>query len=397
MLTATFTTTTRHHASIDPDDAVRQLPEQLRPAIEAAVVEANDLCRLPERLVKQLRDTGAFRLYTPKEFGGWETDLSSALTIYEQFGRVDPSTAWVVWNANFGFLAAMLDPVAAAQVWTPDEEPVFANSGVPGTATPMEGGFRLSGTWPIVSGIDSATWFVPLAIVHEGDQPRMTPGGQPDIRLVLVPRDQYTIKPAWNVTGLRGSGSNNVTIDNVFVSEEFAVPLEATPRNPSPTYRLGPVPLVYAGCTAIVLGTAAQAIDELVALARTKQHFGRPLAQDPRVHAAVARTEVTLQAARELLFSVARRLDRLAEHDEPIPMELRAQLHGAMAHSANSARQALVTMYELGSSSSIYRDSPIERLHRDGMVALQHANQSSAFFDAVGRVRLGLEHGMPMF
>src|SRR5258707_877617 len=94
-----------------------QLPEQLRSAIEAARDESDHLADIPSWLKVQLRDAGAFRLLTPREFGGYEAPWVTAMDVYEEFGRIDASVGWLVWNANFGFLAAYLEPSGVEKLW----------------------------------------------------------------------------------------------------------------------------------------------------------------------------------------------------------------------------------------------------------------------------------------
>ncbi|MEV6766664.1 acyl-CoA dehydrogenase family protein [Streptomyces sp. NPDC051105] len=147
-----------------------------------------------------------------------------------------------------------------------------------------------------------------------------------------------------------------------------------------------------------MLGVAQSAIDVTVELARTKHTFtGDTLAKSAHVQGVVARSEAALHAARLLLLSAAATVDAAGESGEPATVDERAALHAAMCHAAEISREVLVAMYELGASSSIYRNNPVERLFRDGMVALQHANHSVPFFEAVGRVRFGFDPGLPLF
>jgi alkylation response protein AidB-like acyl-CoA dehydrogenase len=374
------------------------LPTLLRGAVEAARDEAERAGDLPEHLVEELRAAGAFSLLTPAEYGGLEVPVSTALTVYEQFARIDPATAWVVWNANFGFTAAMLSEAGAARIWSGGGEPVLANAGQPGSAVAVDGGFRLSGRWRIVSGIEHAEWFVPLGVVMDGEQPAMTEAGKPDVRLFDVPRGQVRVEHTWNVSGLRATGSHGAVVEDVFVPAELTASIDAPLRLDRALYRLNPVLLVFAGCTAVALGTVEQAIDELVALAPGKPTaFGGPLAGQPRVQELLARHETAVRAARLFLFDVTRRIDDTARGGEPATLDLHADLHSAMAHAAVVAREALVAVYEAGSSTSLYLGNALERLYRDGMVALQHVNQAPEFFGGSGRVRLGLEPGLPLF
>jgi alkylation response protein AidB-like acyl-CoA dehydrogenase len=371
-----------------PDRNTRalNLPDELRGAIEAAADEADKLGRLPDQLVEELRASGVLDLFTPTEYGGLEVSLSTALTVYEELGRIDASTAWVVWNANFGFTAAMLGEEGAALVWPGGPQPVLTNGGQPGQAVAVDGGYRLSGRWRMVSGVEVADWFVPLGIVDG------------DVRLFHVRHDQLTIEQTWNVSGMRGTGSQTVVLEDVFVAAELTADIAAPLRIDGPTYRTGPVLLVFAGCTAVALGTVREAFDVLVELAKVKTTpFGELMAEDARVQDQVGRMDGALRAAHLLLQDAARRIDETVEHGDSPGLELHADLHTAMAHAAAVGRDALVTIYELGSSSSIFAGERLERLHRDGMVALQHVNQAAKFFAGSGRVRLGLEPGLPIF
>jgi alkylation response protein AidB-like acyl-CoA dehydrogenase len=353
---------------------------------------------LPEKLLHELRDHGALRMLTPREFGGLETPLETVLKVYEAFGRIDASVAWTVWNANWGFLGALLDRAGSDQIWANGSEPIFANSGAPGVAVPTEGGYRVSGNWKIVTGIGQAEWLAVVGVVVEDGSPRLTDRGTPDVRLFVLRRGQWEMKDTWNVSGLLGSGSNDVTVHDAFVPAELVAGIDEPARIDRPRYR-GFIPaLVLPGCTAVVLGVAQAAIEETVALAASKKTAtGGTLAESARAQAVIAEAEAALQAARLLLLSVATALDDAGEKSEPVTIEQRASLRAAMSHGAQVSRKVLMDMYELGSSSSLYRGNPVERLFRDGMVALQHANHSETLFEAVGRVRFGFAPGRQLF
>jgi alkylation response protein AidB-like acyl-CoA dehydrogenase len=263
---------------------------RLAPSVKAVTDEIEDLCDLPATLVAELRDAGAFSLLTPRDLGGFEAPLTTVLEVYEEFGRLDASVAWVVWNANFGFMGALLDEAGIGQIWSRRQPgPVFANSGAPGVAVPAERGYRLSGNWKIVSGIDVADWIVVIAVITEDNAPRLTEAGQPDVRLFAVPASQVEIRKTWNVSGMRGSGSNDVLIEDVFVASELAGRFDVPPRIDRPLYRGFLPALVLPGCTAIVVGVAAAAIDDTVRLALTKKTItGETMAEIPRVQSMIA-------------------------------------------------------------------------------------------------------------
>jgi alkylation response protein AidB-like acyl-CoA dehydrogenase len=269
---------------------------------------------------------------------------------------------------------------------------------MPGTAVPVEGGYSVSGHWKLVSGINGADWLVVIGVVVEDGAPALNDAGMPDVRLFTVHRDQLTVQDTWNATGLRGSGSNDVHLENVLVPEELVAPFGRPARIDRPVYR-GYIPaLVIPGCTAVVLGVAQAAIEETARLATTKMtSTGNPLAERAHTQSLVARSQAALDAARLLLFSAAGALEAAGEAAKPVTLEQRAALRAAMSHAAQVSREVLMAMYELSSSSALYIGSAMERLFRDGMVALQHANHSAAFFEAAGRVRFGLDPAVPLF
>jgi alkylation response protein AidB-like acyl-CoA dehydrogenase len=369
------------------------LPSWLASAVGAAAAEIDERGEIPARLLAQLRDAGAYQLLTPTELGGFEVPLTSVLAVYEELGRLDASVAWIVWNGNWGFVGALLDPAGASQIWAGTEPgPVFANSGSPGAAVPAAGGYLLSGEWRLVSGINAADWVVVLAVVIEGGAPRRTEAGLPDVRLFAVPADQVTVAKTWNVSGMRATGSDDIRMDGGFVPEELAARFDVPARIDRPLYR-GFVPaLVLPGCSAIVLGIAAAAVEEVVRLAATKASLG-----GPRAYAAIAEAEADLRAARLLLLAAAETLQAAGDAGSAVTAGQRAALRAAMSHAARVSRRVLVSMYELGSSSALYTGNALERQFRDGMVALQHANHSAAAFEGAGRVRLGLDPGLPLF
>ncbi|MGB3484634.1 MAG: acyl-CoA dehydrogenase family protein [Mycobacterium sp.] len=374
------------------------LSEALRPVIESTALERELRSAAPRRLRDALRDAGAFRMLTPREYGGSETPLTTVLGVYEGLGRLDASTGLIVWNANFGFIGALLSDTGARKIFSSAQEPILANSGRAGTAEIVSGGYQLSGEFPIVTGVESADWLVVCAIVTRGGDPCLV-DGVPDLRLCAVRSGDFTVEQTWNVNAMRGTGSHNVTIHDVFIPADLVTPpLPEPPRINRPLYR-GFIPtLVFAGCTAVTLGVAKSAVDEFTSLAElTTSSKGGLRADDMHCQYTIAKADTAIAAARLLLFDTAGALQIAAQRGDEVTVQQRAAFRAAMCHAAEVSREALVAIYEAAGSSALYRDNPIERMFRDGMAALQHANHSRRFLVAAGRVHLGREPGLPLF
>lgn len=377
---------------------VLDLPEVLRTSIEASAAQSDQLGDLPVSLHDELRESGAFRLLTPRALGGSEVPLPTVLSVYEGFGRIDGSVGLQVWNANFGWVGALLDDAGTDRIWKTGTEPVFANSGMPCTAEHVDGGYRVTGKWKIVTGIRRADWFIAVGTVVADGQPQVTASGAPEIRVFAIATDEVAIQDTWDVTGMRATGSRDVVGQAVFVPAELTVPLDAPPRIDRPLYRGFLPALVFAGCSAVTLGVTARAIDETATLVRAKPAIGGGVVADAaRVQYLIAKAQTSIDAARLLLQSAASAFQVAGERGVMATMEQRAALRAAMTYVAEVSRDALSGMCEVAGSSALYRSNPIERVFRDGMAAVQHANQSAMYLEAAGRVRLGMDPAVPLF
>ena len=199
------------------------------PIVEA--LRKSDLCRM-------LLDTGEAPQYQPEEW----------LSVLETLAGAEASVSWFIWNNTLScFWARFLDDAARARLFG-DSRRLFAGSTRPtGQAMATRGGFRLSGRWSLVSGGELADYVHLMSLAHEDGAPRMLAPGQPDIRVLFVPKGRYTILDTWHVGGLRGSGSHDIVVDDVFVPvEESFAPAPAV-AGESPLAQLPIVPVMIAG------------------------------------------------------------------------------------------------------------------------------------------------------
>lgn len=294
------------------------------------------------------------------------------MSLLERLARIDGAVAWIVWNLSTGFSAAFLIEASVERVWAGGPDPLIAHSSEPGQLVEDGDGYRLSGKWKLVSGVDAAEWIALLALVMDGGQPHMTEY-RPDVRFCLVPRSSVTVHDTWHATGMRGTDSNTVTAHDVPVAADMTAPPTARPRIDRTLYRVPVRNQISGGGAAIVLGIARAAVEEVVRLSQIKTSLdGVPLAQQPRIQALLGQATARLDAARALLLTTVGALDIAATSGRPATEAERGAVRGAMCHASETARAVLTSMYEAGGSTALYESSRLARLFRDGHAAAQH-------------------------
>ena len=293
--------------------------------------------------------------------------------------------------------AAQLSPEAAHAIHD-DRDVITANSTRPsGQAHVVDGGYRVSGRWSLVSGCELASWMVLWAVVHEEGKPRLSSSG-PDIRFMLLPASQCEIIDTWTVGGLRGTGSHDVAVIDVFVSAAFGSGFFDPHVLPEPRYRIPPFSRVIPGLGAMALGIARAAIESLkeIAGAKIPARTTQMLRDTLDAQARVSQAEALVSAARLFLFDSVDRLWTGLLATGETTMEERARARLAASHAVSSAAQAVDLMYVAGGASSVYASCPLERAFRDVHVMAQHIGVHPRVMHSTGRVLFGLDSDTPL-
>ncbi len=373
--------------------------QALLPRIRDLAIETELTGRVPQPLVDQLIEAGLFHLLLPRSLGGSETDPVTAARVVELLASADASTGWVAMLAmQNSYMAGFLPETGALEVW--------ANQGVvSGTARPIgravpvsepEPGYVISGTWPFASGSSHATWFSAECVVYDGDEPRLDEEGNQFAPTFFVSRADVTVRETWNTTGLRGTASNDFTIDGVFVPERRTFrTLIDPPVHDWALYRA--LPLLFMNQGAHALGVASGAIEEARAAFSTRNGWGGvPLAEQPRFQAAIAEAVAKVQSARAYIYSSAEELWHAVQADADTP-ELRARVRLATSHAASASLEAVDLLHRTMATSAVMTGAPIERQFRDLHTAAAHVMVGPLTYEAAGRVELGSEASFPYF
>jgi indole-3-acetate monooxygenase len=365
--------------------------------VAAAGNGIEDARRLPAELLKSLAAAGLFRLLVPRSAGGEEADVRTFAEAIERIATADASTAWCLYQCGVTALAVALclAPDALDAIFS-DPCAIIASGAGGGTDQAAAGGHRVTGRWAYASGIHGATWLAANTL----DRAQAGAGGPLTGRMYVVPVTAAEITDDWNVSGLRGTGSDGYTLQDVYVPASFGAtytPLDPLPAR-TPAGWLTTSTLYGVGVAAVALGVASASLEALVDLAAVKTpRVGVGILRDrPATQATVGRSDTALGAARNHLYACIEVAWQEA-CDGAISGRARMTLRGAIVHAIETAASVVDAMYSIAGASAIRAELPFERRFRDMHAITQHPQAAAGHFEAVGRSRLGLTEAVERF
>lgn len=395
----------------------------LRPQIERYADQIEEDRQLPQSLADALAEAGLFKMLVPQSLGGSETDPETFCRVLEEMSRTDASTGWSVFvSANIGAAAGSLQEDVAWEIFGKETKACVAGSTAPAPnpsqrppdrAIAVEGGYRVTGRWSFASGCMQATWLMGSSAIFDGDNPRIDGNGKAENRVMFFPISACQIIDTWRVTGLRGSGSHDFAVADIFVPHAYSLP-RSTPMRPLHpgalyTFAAGVVPSVAVavgptanapwvgvtsiGFAAVCLGIARGALDALTELATVKslgKGKGR-LRDNPIVQDQVGRAEATLRAARAYMYAtIGEEWESVRKTGFCTPKQ-HSLLRLAATQAATLSAQVVDTAWNAAGTSAIFAGNPIERRFRDVHVATQNIAIRSEYYVSAGRMFLGVE------
>ena len=372
-------------AGVSLIDIARSLEPLIRE--HAEVLEEG---RIPPPLVEALYDAGVFKAMLPREVGGLEAEPVEWLQMIEELARINASVGWLAFIQS-GVGLTFLDPerFERFRVRGGGRLILAMNLGrMAGKAVPVEGGYRISGRWPFASGSPFATWLGGLSVVcGEDGSPVLDANGQPQRLLAIWPADQARIIGTWDGLGLRGTGSGDFEISDLFVPEDQVnAELFGASVYDRALFRMKEMPEVGHGAHA--LGVASAALESFVDAVNMKplpgstRHMAMGHMQAHQI--AFARADVLIRAARALLHETVRAAYEDARANPELALELRVRLREANIFTVRAAKEAVGLIFEMAGSSAVYRGRPIERAFRDINTAANHTNYVESAYTAIG-------------
>lgn len=363
-----------------------QKARDLLPLIASAADENDNIRRLTRPVVEALIDGGFFTMLKTKSVGGMELKPSIFAQVTEAIASVDGSTGWVVCQSNgCSTTSAYLDPHIAQEIFgKPDGIVAWGPPGSPYEATPVEGGYRITGKWRFMSGSQNATWL--------GAHLRVA--GTKETKTFLYPKSSATFHDIWHTLGLRGTASNEYSVDNLFIPHERAIYRDdpRDRRTDSPLYRFTSNQLYSIGFGGVALGIARGTMDAFLNLPRekTRRGAGKPMVENNVVQSHVAQSEARWRSARYFLHAAADEALATIEEQGEMEMAQRTRLRLASTWAIQSSREIVNTLFHDCGSMSVFEDTPFERRLRDIDTVAQQGQGRILHYETVGQVMLGL-------
>lgn len=357
-------------------DGVRDL----LPTFRERADEAERLRQVPEASVKALEETGFFRMLQPKRYGGLETDPVDFFTAVREIASADGSTGWIssVLGVHPWQVGLFADEAQAA-VWGTDESTRLSSSYAPtGKAQVTDGGYMLSGRWSFSSGSAHASWVLLGGLVFNAE------GNVVDFKTFMVPRDKYEIVDVWNVVGLRGTGSNDIVVEETFIPEAFTLSMGETGQckgpgqevNTSDLYKLPFHSLFTSTITTPIIGMATGAYNEHVDMQQKRvraAYLGEKASSDPFAAVRIAKASSEIDAAWALLMNNIREEQAHVAKGEKIPLSVRLRVRRDQVLGTQRAIDAIDALFEASGGRALGEGTYLQRAWRDAHAGRVHA------------------------
>lgn len=360
---------------------------------------------IPEENLAAVRDAGLSLLLQPRRFGGTEVDLRTSLEVQMALGEGCGSTSWVVGLGNVSsFLLALFPEQTQQEVWKDDIHARISCVTAPAGAklTEVEGGWRISGKWRYGSGSAYAKWAVLGVPLPVPDDPNRDSRDRSNVGLALVPLSAGHIEKSWDVTGMRGTRSDTIVMEDVFVPKHrqltYTALREGTPdsliydTNVHTLYRT-PFPSVFGLCIAASqVGVAKEALRFGIEFAPQRIHpySLRPLSEESTVQTLFGEAAYKVDSAELHLLRAADDADLAAREGRWLtgPAGQRGLIDGLAA--AHYSVEGVRLMIRALMSSSFNNSNPMQRFWRDCEIADNHIGWSNFQLEGYGKALLGV-------
>ena len=368
----------------------------LAPEIEAVADRIEAERRIAPEIVAALHAAGLFHMLLPPSLGGGGADIVAFNEVIQTVAAADASTAWCLGQQIASTQAAgYLDPKIAREVFGPPHGAVAWGPPAGAIAKVADGGYIVNGRWRFASGSGHCPWIGGHSAVIERDgKPRLDDKGRPVLRTMLFHKEQATWTDIWHVIGLRGTGSNQYEVKDLFVPDAYTTwrdqPSDRT--NDGPLYDIPLLTLYGIGFSGVGLGLARASLDAFMTLANSKTgRAGRGVMRDnPVIQSDVAKVAGGLHAARSFLRDMLEEIWDAVNKDGAT-LEQRARLRLAITGALDQSVRVVDFAYTAAATNAIFTGSPFERRFRDMHTVTAQGQAHMSNFESAGQALFGIE------
>jgi 3-hydroxy-9,10-secoandrosta-1,3,5(10)-triene-9,17-dione monooxygenase len=370
------------------------------PALRERAGETARLGKLPQATVAAMQEAGFFRIMQPARYGGFEMDPEVFFRVQMILAEACMSTAWVLGVvAIHNWQLGLFDDQAQQDVWGEDDTTLISSSYMPvGKVQRVEGGFRLSGHWGFSSGSKHCRWAFLGGMV-----PPEKAGEAPDYRTFLVPNSDYTIVDNWNVSGLEGTGSNDIVVEDAFVPEYrthrsihgFECDSPGNAVNDNYIFRLPFGQIFVRAVSSSSIGCLKGVVDSYIAVNKDRVGLndGNKIATDPDAQMALANAVSVVDECQTIMFRNFDNMVAAARSGRQLPVEERIKMRFDAALVAPKCTDAINQMFISCGAQGIFRDHPLNRAWLDINAGRTHvANNLFKFGRNLGGAMMGSEN-----
>jgi indole-3-acetate monooxygenase len=367
----------------------------LVPLLQASAAEIDAACALPPQVLDAMHEARMFRLLIPRAYGGAELDPVTYVQCVEQIASGDASAAWCMnQGSGCSMSAGYMTPDVAQEVWGGPRDVLAWGQGPGAKAIRAPGGWKVTGSWSFASGSRHSTWLgAHCPCFAEDGTPERHPDGRPWERTMLIRREVAKIDDVWQVIGLRGTGSDTYTFNDVFVDDAHTLTRDsaAERKEIGVLYRFAAMQLYAAGFASVGLGIARAMLDAFIDVARTKTPAltSTSLRDNHAVQGIVGHADARWKAARAGLHQTLREVQAALEAQGELNVADRIAIRQASTFAIHESRQIVHDLYHEAGATAIFASQPFERRLRDMNAVSQQTQGRRSHFETVGSYLLG--------
>lgn len=343
--------------------------------------------RLSPEVARAFADNGLYRIGAPRSFGGEEADPVTQIETIEAISTFDGSAGWnlMIGIEVFGISAPGCE--SCAQLIADPSVIMCGSTAAIGRAEREADGYRVNGEWQFVSGCHNSDVFSATVRLYENGEQIGTN------MAAMIAAPHFEIVEAWHVGGMRGSGSHDVRVQDVWIPATHIVPPIGFAESDQPLMRFPMGARLAYNKVGVSLGLARAGLDAFIDLAEGKmpRFSSKSLKQRSAAHRAIAEAEIKLRASRAFVMEQVETMWQQVLNRGHITTKDRAIFQVACSNAVRACVEAVDLVCDAAGTSANFQENPLERISRDIRVVRQHVTVASHHIDDAGRVLLGLD------